>query len=212
MDDGAAEVRWAPRIPRATIRRLYESDAGGRLDVALLDEVFFGFVARCRSIQTVTRAAYGQVTCPRCGATLERRVGNDEKRERLRCGCGWTTTWGAYHGTYRDRQLFGGNAALSGVFDKFLERAQAAETPAARMLLVDWLVHEAHRTLRDGREEVHRPVAVNLIEGSMTELIRFLDELAYGPASTDGLAAEAERWRAGVKPRLGLRNPAADVS
>jgi hypothetical protein len=91
------------------------------------------------------------------------------------------------------------------VFDQYLRRAQSAQTPAARVLLVDWLVHEAHRTIRNGREELHRPVAVNLIEGSMGQLIQFLDELAYGPDGTPGLGASADRWRLEVKPRLGRR-------
>ena len=29
VTDGAAELRWAPRVPRDEIRRLYASDAAG---------------------------------------------------------------------------------------------------------------------------------------------------------------------------------------
>lgn len=207
MVDGAADVRWAPRVSRAAIKRLYESDARGLLDDALLDEVFFGFLARCRSIRTVTEAAYGRVACPRCGQGILRQVGGaHEKEEPLRCGgCDWQTTWGAYHGTYRGKKLYGGNAAASGVFEEFLRRAPAAGSPGEKMLLVDWIVHEAHRTIRAGQEELHRPVAVNLIEGRMRELIVFLDELAYGPGSTSGLRERADEWRSGVRPRLGRK-------
>jgi predicted RNA-binding Zn-ribbon protein involved in translation (DUF1610 family) len=193
-------------VPRAAIRRLYESDAGGRLDEELLDEVFFGFLARCRSILTVTDAATGRVACPRCGAVTTRRVGQGEKDERLRCpGCGWSTTWGAYHRSYRDKQLVGGNAI--GVFREFVRRAKGAGSVRERMILVDWIVHEAHKTVLAGQEEFHRPTAVNLIEGRMRDLIVFLNELAYGPDGTPGLAERADRWRAEIRPRLGRKPP-----
>lgn len=207
MAEGAADVRWAPRVSRSVIKRLYESDARGRVDEELLDEAFFGFLARCHSIRTATQAAYGRVACPRCGEVVLRQVGGaEEKEEPLRCaGCGWQTSWGAYHQTYRGKKLFGGNAAVSGVFDEFIRRAPGADSPHEKMLLVDWIIHEAHRAVRGGREELHRPVAVNLIEGRMRELIAFLDELAYGPASTHGLRERAEEWRADVRPRLGRK-------
>jgi hypothetical protein len=203
-------------VPRAAIRRLYESDAAGRLDAELLDEVFFGFLARCRSILTVTDAASGRVACPRCRAVTTRRVrapggvaardGLGEKDEVLRCpGCGWSTTWGAYHRTYRDKQLMGGNAI--GVFREFVRRAEGTGSARGRMVLVDWLVHEAHKTVMAGQLEFHRPTAVNLIEGRMRDLIVFLDELAYGPDGTPGLAEQADRWRSEIRPRLGRKPP-----
>ncbi len=134
------------------------------------------------------------------------RDGLGEKTELLRCpACDWSTTWGAYHKTYRDKQLVGGNAI--GVFREFVRRAEGAGSARDRMILVDWIVHEAHKTTLAGELEFHRPTAVNLIEGRMRELIVFLDELAYGPACTPGLAERAYRWRAEIRPRLG-RKPA----
>jgi hypothetical protein len=99
----------------------------------------------------------------------------------------------------------GGNAI--GVFREFVRRAAAAGSTRERMLLVDWIVHEAHKTVVAGRDEFHRPTAVNLIEGRMRELIVFLDELAHGPDGTPGLAERAGRWRAEVRPRLGRKRP-----
>jgi hypothetical protein len=198
--DGAAELRWAPRVAPAAIRRLYEGDAQGRLDEELLDEVFFGFLARCRSIVTVTDAAMGQVTCPRCREILPRRVGVGEKDEVLRCACGWTTTWGRYFATYQGRQLVGGTAI--DVFREFLRRAPRAESARERMLLVDWIVHEAHKSVLEGEMAFFRPTAVNLIEGRIGNVVRFLDELAYGPGSTAGRGDHAEQWRTRVRPQL----------
>jgi predicted RNA-binding Zn-ribbon protein involved in translation (DUF1610 family) len=185
VEEGAAELRWAPRVSRTSIRRLYESDAAGRLDEELLDQVFFAFLARCRSILTVSAAAAGRATCPRCRTVIERRAALTlaEKGETITCpSCGWQTTWAAYHRSYQHKQLMGGNA-----------------------LLVDWIVHEAHKTLVAGQREYHRPTAVNLIEGRMRELLVFLDDLAYGPASTPGLREQADRWQTSVRPRLGRK-------
>jgi hypothetical protein len=64
--DGAAEVRWAHRVPKDAIRRIYESEAAGVLDEALLDDVGTRFAMRCESILAVAEAKRGIVRCPRC--------------------------------------------------------------------------------------------------------------------------------------------------
>jgi hypothetical protein len=43
-----------------------------------------------------------------------------------------------------------------------------------------------------------RPAACNLIEGTLFELLPFLEELAYGDLSTPGVGEVRERWNAGV--------------
>jgi hypothetical protein len=199
LTGGADEVRWAPRIPRQVIRRLYDTDARGRLDEELLDEVFFGFLARCEGIVTATEAGFGRVRCPRCAQVIVRR-GHD-KDEVVRCErCAWQTTWGAYLRTYQGKQLSGGNAI--GVFREFLRRAPTAQSAPEKMLLVDWLVHQVHKTVVSGQEDFHRPAAVNLIEGSVRRVTAFLNELAYGTGSTPEVRAEGARWRQTVLPHL----------
>jgi len=37
MEDGAAEIQWAPRVRQEDIRRLYEIDAQGIYDEQLID-------------------------------------------------------------------------------------------------------------------------------------------------------------------------------
>ncbi|MFX7640585.1 hypothetical protein ABTJ59_19995, partial [Acinetobacter baumannii] len=54
-------VRWAPRVPPAIVRRLYQSDASSLQDDDLVNEVGFALYARCRSIQTATSAHNGVV-------------------------------------------------------------------------------------------------------------------------------------------------------
>jgi hypothetical protein len=54
------KFHWARRVARDKVRRLYESDAQGRLDVELLDDVGYGFYVRCRDMFQVAQARYGQ--------------------------------------------------------------------------------------------------------------------------------------------------------
>ena len=44
-----AAPRWAPRVRRSKIRRLYETDALGIYDDELIDDVGYALLARCRS-------------------------------------------------------------------------------------------------------------------------------------------------------------------
>ena len=199
MADGVEGVRWAPRVERGLVRRLYESDARGRLDERLLDEVFFGFLARCGSVLAATEAAQGRVRCPRCSELVLRRGADGD--DLLRCGrCGWGATWAAYHGTFRRKQLVGFGAIDA--FGEFVRRAPAAGSARERMLLVDWLVHQVHKGLLEGREEYFRPAAVNLIEGSTAQVAALLESLAYGAASTPEVRAAGARWREDTLPRL----------
>jgi ribosomal protein L37AE/L43A len=199
MAEGVEEVRWAPRVERGVIRRLYESDARGRLDERLLAEVFFGFLARCRSILEATEAAQGRVRCPRCAELVLRR--GPAREELLRCArCGWRSTWAAYHGTFRRKQLVGFGAIDA--FREFVRRAPEAGTARERMLLVDWLVHQVHKGVLAGREEYWRPAAVNLIAGNTRDVAALLDDLAYGAGSTPELRDAGAHWRDAVRPRL----------
>ena len=194
MRDDSHMVQWAPRVRQSTIRRLYESDAAGRLDETLVDEVAYAFMARCKSIVTVTRAERGQVTCPQCGSIVE-RTGGRNKDEVLCCEpCGWQTTWGAYLKTYQRKQLSGGYAI--GAFAEYIEALPKARTSVQRMLLIDWMIHQVHAPLvRDPESWRGRTAAVNLIEGNMTKVLALLTELAYGQGSTPQVRIDNERWR-----------------
>ena len=172
---GANDIHWEPPVPQHKIRRLYENDAAGVIDEALIDDVAYSLYARCQSIITVTRAEHGDVTCPRCQAAIPRRVGS--KDEVLGCACGLTTTWGAFLATYQKKQLSGGGAIDA--LEEYVARLPDASTCRDKMLLIDWLIHEVHGTMPDGREWGRwRPAACNLIEGRMNDLVVFLDDLA----------------------------------
>jgi hypothetical protein len=172
------------------VRRLYETDARGIRDEELIDAVGYGLYARCASILAVTAAQHGRVACPRCSTIIMRETGGDDDAV-LRCeACEWEIAWAAYHRTYRGKQLYGGNAV--DIFRRFHERFPALDEPRAKMLAIDRLLHEFHA----GLKEPGRPVAANLLEGTLGEVIAFLETLSYGSESTNGLAEAQSGWRA----------------
>ncbi len=175
------EIRWAPRVPQEAIRRAYECDAAGLQDMDALEEAACALLARCESILAVTRAhAQGLVKCPRCSQEAHR------EGELLACACGWQMSWEDFHRTYRKKKLFGANATP--FFRTFAEEYPRMRTYQDKMMCVDRLIHAFHSVLlsaqADGREtegledaEEGRPVAANLIEGKLGDVIRFLNEL-----------------------------------
>jgi hypothetical protein len=188
---GAAEVRWAPRVPPHLIRRLYERDAMGIVDAEMIDDVGYALLARCESILAATAAHYGRVTCPRCRAPIAHRHAGD-RAQVIRCGaCGWATTWGAYHKTYQGKQLFGANAVSA--FERYVEAFPRAATPRQRMLAIDHLIHAFHGTLTT---TLGRPAAANLIDANLRDTIAFLDRLTFGEGSTPGVREARAAWQA----------------
>jgi phage FluMu protein Com len=188
--DAAAEVRWAPRVPPHLIRRLYERDAMGIVDDELIDEVGYALLARCESILAATEAHYGRIRCPRCAAVAERQGRVTEKTQVIQCdACGWATTWGAYHKTYRGKKLFGANAVSA--FRAFVEEFARASTPQRKMVAIDQLIHAFHGSLAG---TLGRPAAANLIEANLRDSVAFLDRLTYGPATTPGLRESHAAW------------------
>lgn len=185
MVKGRDEIDWAPRVPKHKIRRLYESDARGLLDEELLDEVGIALYLRCQSILQVHDAQNGRVMCPRCAA--QQRVSIIERPPRhgdirdvvLTCPiCDWTITWGAYHASFKRRQLNAGGAV--GAFRHYVRHYPQARTPQAKMLAVDQLIREFHYSLARLPDLPTRPVGVNLIEGQLTDVVMFLDDLSFG--------------------------------
>jgi hypothetical protein len=181
-------------VRRSTIRQLYEQDARGIVDEALIDEVAYGFFARCRSILDATRAmTEGIATCFDCRADVPHDFGASEV---LRCdACGWEARWVAFRRSIQRKQLMAGSAQPW--FEEYIDRLPAARTPRERMLLVDWMVHRLHNTLPDGGEApIGRPAAVNVIGGTLSQVGAMLDELAAVPGSMVGPPEAHATWRA----------------
>jgi hypothetical protein len=183
VSDGSKLVQWAGRIPRHKIIRLYELDAQGIVDEELIDDIAYGCYARCLSILQATRAYEGVVVCPVCENEIKHQW---QREENLVCArCGWQTLLATYAKTFLGKNLHGGSAME--VWQAYVAKFPTAQNPKDKMLLIDWLVHEVHRSTRS--------VAVQLIGGSPREVLAMLDHLAYGDCSTPGLAANRSAWR-----------------
>jgi hypothetical protein len=171
VQEAQGKIRWAQRVPRALIRRLYDGDAAGMLDKELVDEVAYAFLDRCTDILLCTEAGLGRATCPRCLAKVEH---TGRKDDTLACACGWTSTWADYHRSYKGRQLHGGTATA--FFDEYVVGFDKARTPRERMLLIDRLLNRWHHWSTE--QYPTRPAASCLIAGSGRAVVAFLDELS----------------------------------
>jgi ribosomal protein S27AE len=188
-----AEIpQWAPRVPQDKIRRLYETDARGIYDSDLLDEVGYALLSRCQSFIEANEAREGRVRCPRCAATVSHAAHPDTV---LHCACGWTLPWPVYFGSIQHVQLSGAEPVLE-QFRAFVRAFPAARTPRQKMLTIDRLIHGFHTYLKTDRPT--RPVAINLIEGRLNQVVAFLDGLAYSDRSTPGVAEQYRAWDRGI--------------
>jgi hypothetical protein len=200
------KIRWAAKVRPERIRQLYERDALGIVDEALIDDVGLALHARCQSIVLVND---GQVRCLRCRTVFkvhrtyrERAKGEaPDNPERVvpcpQAGCDWETTVGEWGQSWRHRELHAG-WGLPPLRD-FAERYPLATTARQRMLAIDQLLHAFHHDLRNSAP--HRSVAHNLIEGNHKQALALLDALAYGERSTPDLRETYAAWREQA-PRL----------
>lgn len=199
MNGGRSEIQWSPRVPQWKIRRLYELDAQGIVDEALLDDVGITLLQRCRDIITIDEARRGRVKCPRCANERRRTIierasqKGDVRDEVIVCPeCGWWITWGEYTLSFKRKQLNSGGALKA--FERYTREYRAARKPQQKMLAVDRLIHEFHYSLRAQPDLPCRPVGVNLIQGKLGDVVRFLDELTYGRQTTEGLKENRAAW------------------
>jgi hypothetical protein len=186
---GKTKPHWAPKISQAKIQRLYESDARGIIDLSFIDEVVWALWERCDSILTVTAAHYGHVLCPACDTVIKRQ-NPWSANEIVKCAtCGWQIPWAMYHQSYRGKQLFAANAVE--IFETYHKDFPRAGTAQDKMILIDGLIHAFHVSLKG----IGRPVAANLMEGSLKDVIHFLDKLASGEASAAGIGNSRAAWK-----------------
>lgn len=181
--------QWAPRVEPHKIQRLYENDARGIYDEELIDDVGFSLFARCRSFIRAVEATTGKATCPHCGKIVLHQF---KSYEVLRCeDCHWELTWKEYFATIQHKQLSGAEPVLQ-LFQGYILAFGEAKTYPQKVFLIDQLIHGFHRYLRSQRPT--RPVAVNLIEGRLGEVIALLDSLSYSEKSTPGIKENQEQW------------------
>lgn len=184
---------WAPRVTQAKIRQFYETDAKGIYDDDLIEEVGYSLLARCQSFVEAKEAVAGRARCP-CCSTIIPHTGR--KDDLLRCTCGWELTWGEYFKTIQHKQLSGAEPVFE-QFNAFIKALPSARTPQEKVLLIDCLIHGFHWYYKTNGPT--RPVAVNLIEGSMGEVVAFLDNLNYGEKSTPETAENLAQWNKNIE-------------
>ncbi len=194
---GRADVRWAPRVPKWKVRRLYQLEAQGIYDDELLNDVGWTLYLRCRDILIIHDALNGTVRCPRCAqarqTTLILRQTHAREEVLLCPTCGWRLTWYEYHQTFKREQLNPGGAVEA--FSAFVHDFDAAHTSQARMLAIDRVIHAFHYSLRAQPDLPTRPAGVNLIEGKLTDVVQFLDELS-GIENSPVIQQTGAEWRA----------------
>jgi hypothetical protein len=179
---------WSPRVTQREIRRLYETDAKGIHDEELINEVGYGLLARCLSSIAAAEATRGKARCPQCSRVVAHA---GRREELLRCECGWELTWRDYFKTIQHKQLLGAEPVLD-QFRSYVEAFSADRTPPEKMILIDQLIHGFHWYYKTNLPT--RPVAVNLIEGRLSEVVAFLDNLSCGDRSTAGVMDNYAQW------------------
>lgn len=186
--------QWAPRLPKGLIKRLYELDALGIYDEELIDKVGFGLLWRCQSFIQAVEAFYGQAACPNCGKKIHH---NRDKDFLLLCtDCQWQLSWGEYFATIQHKQLSGAEPVIE-LFSQFIQSFPHLDTPQEKMFEIDRLIHGFHIYYKDNTPT--RPVAVNLIEGRLTDVIKFLEDLTLSDTSTLGLHDAKESWQENIQ-------------
>ena len=179
--------RWAGRVPRHKIARLYAAGAMGIVDEDQIDEVGYALLARCESMMLAAEARNGKALCPKCGDI----VYHSGKRDTVQCPeCAWELPWQNYMRSSRRKQLSPGGIAPFIV--EYLEQFPKANTPRKKMIQIDNLIHRYHWELQG---DPGRPSAVNLIGGKIPDVIEFLNDLTYSENSTPGLTQNYARWR-----------------
>jgi len=178
--------RWAPRLTKLQIKKLYAACGRGILNEELIDDAGFSLYARCQSMLEVDKAVFGKPVCPKCETAVEKR---DEEQPILVCpACAWRCPLKLYHKTYKHKNLSPGG--MKEFITAFVEKFENTRSPAERLVLIDTLIHQFHWASGSGR-----PAAVNFIEGSMKDIMPFLDSLSYGDNIPADIQQKREEWR-----------------
>jgi hypothetical protein len=190
------KIKWSPRIPKWKIRRLYETDARGIVDIDQIDDVGMILYMRCRDILTIYKAKNDRlVRCHKCEMTGKETFipRHNGREELLTCtSCGWQITWLDYQKSFKRQQLNPGGAVTA--FRQFVEAYPKAHQAREKILLIDSIIHAFHYSLRDQPDLPTRPAGVNLIQGKLRDVVALLDELS-GVNTSRALQKSYREWR-----------------
>jgi len=186
-------IKWCKKVPQDLISRLYNQSVSGICDDELADEVGWALYARCESIISATNGFENKVlNCLKCGKDIKLADNVFD------CPCGFSVTWEEFKKSYKGKQLHASNALP--IFLTYQKDFPRAKTYGEKLICIDVLIHSFHiknsyykvldsYDVEDESVALNRPTGANLIEGSLTEVILFLDKLSAIPDSN-----EKERW------------------
>ena len=191
-------IKWSKRVSQKLIERLYNQSISGIADDELADEVGWALYARCMSIISATNGFEKKIMqCPNL-------CGNDIPlvESIFKCSCGFCASWDEFKKSYKGKQLHAANALP--VFLSFRNRFPVAKTFGEKLICIDTLIHSFHIKMsyykkldncdiEDESVELNRPAGANLIEGSLKDVILFLDKLSAIPNSN-----EKDQWKKAI--------------
>lgn len=163
---------WAPRVPQYKIKKFYQQITRGIFDEELLEDIGISFLVRCGDFIKANKARQGFIECPLCKSEIKYTGYRDGI---ISCTCGWAISRIDYFNTIKKKQLSGAQPVIK-QFEVYVQKYPHARTIKEKIILIDCLIHGFHIFAKNGTPT--RPVAVNLIQGSLSEVIAFLDELS----------------------------------
>ena len=92
-------------------------------------------------------------------------------------------TWGEYFGTIQKKQLSGAKPVIE-LFEEYIREFPVDKSYQVKMCQIDWLIHGFHW---HEKYSATRPITVNLIQGRLSDVIEFYDNLSYGNRNSSGL-------------------------
>lgn len=162
---------WRKKVSRSKLLLLYRYDAQGLPDENLLDDIGYTFYIRCKQAKEIREHLQkGRILCHHCGAVLTVQ----STTSIISCPCGHYYTYREYRRSANANSLPGGRAKP--IFDAFVDQWPMCKDVQAKMILIDWLIHECHVSIMSGL--AGRSVCVNLIDGTAAQLRDMLEMLA----------------------------------
>ena len=202
MDSEKLKIKWSERLPLHKLRQLYVSEAERRLDEDLLEDVAVTLYLRCKDIIAVDRARHGEIRCPFCYAQtkdeiyiqVQKNETTQKWLDNLKCPrCGGEFSYAEFIECHRKKQLSIGAAGEA--FRRFAGEYERPAEPRIRMLQIDRLIHEFHYALKAKPDCPTRSVGPNLLSATLTESMKFLNELSGIVDGNLNLKTNADKWQ-----------------